>query len=542
MGKGKSGGTIGAADAGGALAALKKKLGDKLAGRNPAAPQIDKIDFARSPSAPPPPTIEARRAAARVQARKPKKERLKLPAADVAAVYAQHAGYYGKAGPAPGQAYVDAFKAAYDKVAQSQAEAEQGRISVSKPASVSAATADEVTSGIATGAAMAKAGLPHGDGGYVIGYDLGTSSTKVVLRQPFNPAAPAFAIPVPEEMRSTGQPHLWHTAIWVGKDGKLSPLPVAGYHMVEGFKAALLSGNALRYCKGGELTYAEATVGFLAMHIAYVLGVSRDQCAEEDFRLEALHVGMPVAGLKSGDGKLFSWLLAAAMSLLGEAGTLTIGRIRSAMAEKEPAATLPFLLFPELVGLVSGYSKSGARPGAHMIIDCGAATLDIATFTLPIDDGRPLPIHVARVDRLGADACEWAQDAGADHEDCVRACHHAERLVHSESVTRKDRTGFSKSGGGYAYPVVAVGGGFHSAVHAEFGANLIKALAEPFVAPRLDSRLIRDPAADPGRLLLADGLARDPIQIREWLLPDDQDHLSATRWDFDGRYPSKDQC
>lgn len=541
MGKAKGKGTMGDADAGGALATLKKKMGDKLAGRGPAAPQSAEIDFSSSAARVPPSTKDARHAIRKMQAKKPKKEKLKLTQADVAAIYARYPPQYD--GPSPGQKKgdTDSFKAAYEKVSRAQAKAEQGRISVSKPTSVSSATAGTVAAAVGSGAAMAKAGLPLGEGGYVIGYDLGTSSTKVVLRQPFNPAVPAFAVAVPDEMRSTGLPHLWPTALWVGEDGSLRLLPAPGFTMIDGFKAALLNGNAHRYCVGGVMTYAEATVGFLTMHVAYVLGASYAQCSGEDFRVEALHVGMPVAGLKRDDGKLFSWLLTAAMSLLGEADALTVERVRSVMKTAEQEA-LPFRLFPELVGLVSGYSKGGARPGAHMIIDCGAATLDIATFTMPADDTRPLPIHVARVDRLGADACEWAQSGGADHRDCVRACHHAERLVHSKTVTRKDRAGFSKGEAGYAYPLVAVGGGFMSRVHAEFAANLAKALSQPFVSPGLDSRLIRDPLLDPGRLLLADGLARDPIQIREWLLPDDQDHMAAMRWDFESRYPSKDQC
>lgn len=532
-------GTIGDAD-GGALAALKQQMASKAAKSAPIKPRGS--DFSPSTNRIPPLTNAARKALATVSTKK-KKQVVRLRAGDAAAIYAGIPTSYSVDEAAIRlDAPVQTFKDAYEMVRLAQEEAEQGRVSVSKPASVSADTTALVSASIAAGASLAANGLPIGYDGFVIGYDFGTSSTKVVFRRPFNPAVPAFAVPVPYEMRSESQPHLWPTAIWIDEGGRLSILPSPGMRMIDGFKAALLAGNGHRYCKGGQLTYAEAAVGFLAMHLAYVIGAARETTSRTVFSIQALHIGIPVGSLTQGEDGRFSTVFSAALSVLAQAGNLTLAHVRSALTAPKTPPDLPFLIFPELVGLVSGYASGNMRPGAHMIIDCGAATLDLATFILPTFDGRPLPIHVARVDRLGADACAWAMVEGVSHEQCVKACQHAERLVYGETVTKKDRAGFSQQDDGYSYFVIAVGGGFAGPVHKRFAELLGRAFSRPFIAPALDAKLERDPTSDPGRLLLADGLARDPIQIRQWLLPDDKDYVAPTRWDFDAHYTSKDLC
>ena len=48
-----------------------------------------------------------------------------------------------------------------------------------------------------------------------LGVDMGTSSTKVVARLPFEPDQPCMPVPAPQHCRSDGHPALWQTVPWM---------------------------------------------------------------------------------------------------------------------------------------------------------------------------------------------------------------------------------------------------------------------------------------------------------------------------------------
>jgi hypothetical protein len=167
-----------------------------------------------------------------------------------------------------------------------------------RPTSVSQTTVELLRTRIAIGSdLLCRSPAPDPDG-LIVGVDFGTSSTKVLLHQPFTAGAPTAALPVPPEHRSEGVDHLWQTAVWFRPDTKRFQLvPGEDARLIDGFKAGLIQGLGGQADVEGVPRCLAATA-YLALLFAYVLGyyeqdrplgpVAADQFA-------AFHVGVPVA-------------------------------------------------------------------------------------------------------------------------------------------------------------------------------------------------------------------------------------------------------
>jgi len=365
------------------------------------------------------------------------------------------------------------------------------------------------------------AGIVDTDNGYYLGYDFGTSTTKVVARNPYAGAGldEAFALDVPLSIASGGQAHLFPTAVyWSMELDRFSLIPGEGYILLDSFKSALIEGRGHRICSKSGLTMAEAATAFLALHIAYCIGAALEENAS--FRLASLHVGIPVAVF---DGQaniaLFHRVVSAATRMTGQATQLSRSRVKAELDScGEPA--LPYLQFAELAGAIAGYC---AAPrfylGGHMIIDCGSATLDIVTFDLDQNTNRPIGIYGASVENLGADACALYVRSGSKLQDCRDAVRYEEHLVFKQTLGSKRRSLFVQDNGRFPYQIILVGGGVRSEIHAKFLEQLAVAFEKPFSRPNIAPDLRYEPSCEPGRLILADGLARDPIDLRDIVLP-----------------------
>ena len=358
------------------------------------------------------------------------------------------------------------------------------------------------------------------DQGYFLGYDFGTSTTKVVARDPYSAGGmdEAFAIDVPLSLASGGQPHLFPTAVyWNAERDHFSLVPADGYILLDSFKSALIQGRGMRICKGSGLTMAEAATAFVALHLAYCLGAAIEE--KPNFKLAFINVGIPVAVFDGQENvALFDRVLTAATRLVGEAAGLSRVQVKAAFESKD-AAFLPFERQAELSGAIAGYCAATRHYlGGHMIIDCGSATLDIVTFDLSQQTHRPIGIYAACVENLGADACALYVKSGRSVEECRDAARFEEHLVYKRTISTKPSL-FGQEDGRYPYQIILIGGGIHSKVYKSFLKTLAVAFQKPFHHPAIAPTLRRDPACEAGRLILADGLARDPIDLRGIALP-----------------------
>jgi hypothetical protein len=356
------------------------------------------------------------------------------------------------------------------------------------------------------------------DDGFFLGYDFGTSTTKAVARYPYGGVDDAFAVDVPKSIAL--ESHLWPTAVWFDPTSKRYSLTASeGAICLDSFKEALIEGKGLRVCAGSGVTMAEAAIGFLALHFAYCLGSALEQ--QPKFKIAGINVGVPVAALKvTPTIALFERVISAALSLVPYARSLTLDEVKCAfdVPERSP---IPTTLHTELSGAIAGYCAM-PRPyvGGHMIIDCGSATLDMASFALDGLSLRPIALYEARVEHLGADACIRYEAAGASLDECRAAARYEEHLVFARTL-QFERARFAQSDGAFPYQLILVGGGIHSKVHEGLFKTMERAFHRRFYKPEVAPGLRYDQRCEAGRLILADGLARDPIELRNVSMPGD---------------------
>lgn len=142
----------------------------------------------------------------------------------------------------------------------------------------------------------------------------------------------------------------------------------------------------------------------------------------------------------------------------------------------------------------------------------------MATFILDGVNLRPIAIYDARVEQLGADACSIYQALGATLDECRRASRYQEHLVYRRTL-EFSTSPFVQHEHRYPYQIILVGGGIHSQVHEPLLTTMETAFHRKFHRPALAPGLRYDANCEAGRLILADGLARDPIDLRAVAMP-----------------------
>lgn len=394
-------------------------------------------------------------------------------------------------------------------------------LNVSAPAqsSVSAKTSAAVDRVVARGAKLLGERPDPDPMGYRIGLDFGTSTTKVVLCS--DAADVDYALETPADLRveedGRRQQHLWRTCVWFNDTTQCFQLtPSDGSRPILGFKTGLIQGDGNRMLEAG-ITHNAAATAFLALLIAYIVGADAERIeasggAERHY--SRFHIGVPVPSLEE-DPRVagFHRVAQAAFALAPRATALRLDDVRAALQRElrstETRADTPYQLFEELAGVVAGYMLTPERAGGpHIIVDVGAATLDVATFHLP-DGEYPLEVYETGVALLGAQALECARAAGVPEQTFRAACQAHTSSVLSKTFRTKNYT-FLPGEGGPSKPMIYVGGGRLTSLHQV----VFKGYADAYVAPRrspeVDRWLERDLNTDAGRLLLAWGLAQDP--------------------------------
>lgn len=253
----------------------------------------------------------------------------------------------------------------------------------------------------------------------IIGFDLGTSTSKVIVHAPSIDAR--FLAERETDVAHGGPAWLWPSSLSVDDDGVCA-------------LGGASSGSALRRVKldlmdvarGGEVATSgrdeagAAVTAYLAMALRAVRtqilvkqrgvferyatgkwslnlgvpsGLNEDDRAE-DLRIRRLFLRAAAAGwhLSLGAGPTRLKDAEAAFLCCGEVGADDFVGI----GETEVNA------FPEVIAGVVGYDRSDSRrDGLHLAVDVGAATVDVCLFNLPTDVEATWPLLEARVERLG---------------------------------------------------------------------------------------------------------------------------------------------
>lgn len=538
MSKGREKATLGSARG----SELLRSLTDKLKSPTPPAPSTRSTvspdeellaAFQRRQPPPLPPTVPAIK-----KTTKTKKEIIRVPASHRQAFVdaAKRATSVRQTVPSSNGVLNDFGKAAFQKIKRMRNRLQDFNASHEGPASVPPDELEVIRRRIALGAAKV-AGILNPDDGHFIGYDFGTSSTKAVLRHPYKNGSD-FAVSVPPGWASGGQPHLWPTALWYDQaTDRFSAVPALGWRCLQGFKSAIIEGHDNRNCCGAPVTMAEAATAFTALHVAYVVGAALEH--QPELKVAGINFGVPVAALANTRTRsAFEQIANVGLSLVPLAARLSATQMRAVWThEAEPV--IPPTFHAELSGAIAGYCASPRYfRGSHMIIDCGSATLDMASFKLG-DQKWPVGIYDARVEALGADACLVYCANGATAIDCRDASRHQEHLVYTTTLHHQP-PGFEQDEGKFPYQITLIGGGIHSEVHKPLFEVMAQAFHRAFYLPELARDLDYDSGTEAGRLILADGLARSPIELREVAMPRDPPPQPQSR--YPPEPPGPEQC
>ena len=389
-----------------------------------------------------------------------------------------------------------------------------------------------------------RAGLnPWDDAGedlfVVVGLDFGTSSTKVIVRLPFEPGEPTIAIPAPAPCRSGDDPYLWQTVLWLQGDGAFVPWPEPGAEVLGALKQGLIQGQgetAIPTLGALEATRTHAGAAYLAFVIRYLRGwlrVNRSDHFRGRRPVWFVNVGIPTASYDDLQiFKSYRRIAAAALQLAKIDSSVTLEavklflddpRVVEASDSDEASEALGVAVFPEAAAEMTGFAKFARNaPGLYLLVDVGAMTLDVCMFRLNqhASQADRYAFMAADVRPLGVDSFHWFLAQGKTESGFVDQCRHTLNTVVLR--TKRDRDPHADTWKpGNDVPVFLAGGGAANRLHQDVvesvGTWLKRDVRNEGIRP-LDLPLpktidLPESLADFGRMVVAWGLSYPPTEI-----------------------------
>jgi hypothetical protein len=397
-----------------------------------------------------------------------------------------------------------------------------------------------------------------------IGLDFGTSSTKVIVRFPYETGEPTFAIPAPVHCRSDSHPYLWQTVLWVRPSGEFLAWPTPGAALLHALKQGILAGHHNRAVQlekwtGPKVTNAEAATAYLAYVVRYVRGWLmhfRPNVIRNRRLVWSENIGVPAATLDEVDVVgAYRRVAAAAHLAAGWHGELTVDLCRvllenaqvvDAAGSAAKAANLGVAVIPETAAEATGFFKSNrATEGAYLMVDVGALTLDACMFGYQKETYK---LFNAMVRPLGVESFHWFVKEGKSEpgflEQCQRCLWHVVWRAKTDHVPQVPCWKPSQE-----LPVFLVGGGARHTLHRQVvdklgpwlrqhaSNNGIRFLSLP-IPQGLD---LPESIDEFGRLAVAWGLSYPPDQIGEFAPPSSIEKARPLPLRSGVRFVSKDQ-
>ena len=260
--------------------------------------------------------------------------------------------------------------------------AESTPVIEARPTAVCANTQKTCETAIERGAIAFPPALQQDDDGVIVGFDFGTSSLKLAVRQPYTAGDPVVAMPAPAELQSGSHPYLWQTVIWFEpKTGRFSLLPSQGYEAIDGFKTGIIGGHSGERVRPDlPVTRREAAIAFITLHLAHFLGWYLDELPlgpRASSNILSINIGIPVAAQDDHrSSSVFRRIVAAAHHLVPLAANLHLENVREAFQNISDELPPAYQLIPELTAAIAGYAADPtSQPGSHMLVDVGALSL-----------------------------------------------------------------------------------------------------------------------------------------------------------------------
>jgi len=258
----------------------------------------------------------------------------------------------------------------------------------------------------------------------VIGFDFGTSCTKVVIQDVA--LQKAYAVPF-GNLGCAQNPYLLPARVYVRPDASLS-LACEGQEC-RNLKIDLIQNTEASLFKTSQELSDIASKHLAAGYIGLVLRQAlrwfgTTHCQEyRQIRIRwQINIGLPARSYDDQSlCRLFREVAIAGWMLSAKAGEVTLSKLHPAFdaAEKVLFGDAPGLTgqedgeflhpdsvqaMPEVIAEVAGFVRSRLRQtGMYLLVDVGASTLDVSTFILHEREGEDIfPLLAADVRPLGA--------------------------------------------------------------------------------------------------------------------------------------------
>ena len=393
----------------------------------------------------------------------------------------------------------------------------------------------------------------------IVGLDMGTSTTKIIVRLPFEAGEPAIAVPVPSFCRSGNASYLWRTFLWLQKDGSFCAWPTNGATVLTSLKQGLIRAHDM------AIDQSCNAVAYLALVIRYVRGWLLDNRMGM-FRgrkpVWFVNLGMPAASCD--DARLvqpYRCIGAAALRLAMSDEAVTVETTRRHVSDpraaeagisESAAEEQGIAVIPETAAEVTGFSKSTrSASGLYLLVDVGALTLDACMFRLNQDsrEGDRYAFLQADVRPLGVESYFWFQNEGKTNPEFRRQCERALRSVVWNTKLVRDPYAMEWQSGNDV-PVFLAGGGAANSLHREIVVSLGPWLQQhtrnagirPIELPVPRAIDFPEPIEDFHRMAVALGLSYPTTDIGGFDFPGDiEDVPPPDILDISNRFVSKDQ-
>lgn len=402
----------------------------------------------------------------------------------------------------------------------------------------------------------------------ILGLDMGTSCTKVVVRLPYEAGEPAIAIPAPGPCRSADARYLWRTVLWLLEDGSFCAWPTTRATVLTSLKQGLIRGRDTTtddLVAPVSVNRAQAAVAYLAFVIRYVRGwllLNRSHLFRGRKPVWFVNLGMPAASYDEVRiAEPYRHVGAAALRLAMSDEPVTVEAARRllhdpSVAEAGPsgeaAEKLGIAVIPETAAQMTGFSKSMRRAsGLYLLVDVGALTLDACMFRLNQNGstGDHYAFMEAEVRPLGVESFYWFQNEGKTESDFRKQCDRALRSVVWNTKRYRDPRSAAWERGNDV-PVFLAGGGAANHLHREIVESLGPWLQQH--TPNAGIRLLELPVPKAidlphpitgfRRMAVAWGLSYPPTDIGGiTAVSDVEDVPPPAVVDLSDRFVSKDQ-
>lgn len=245
-----------------------------------------------------------------------------------------------------------------------------------------------------------------------IGFDLGTSCTKIVVRDPFGLDSPSYLVDF-EEYGDPSIRYLLPSRLYLDKDGRARLGERQAESSISEIKVRLMHHAGEPVPGHPDARPRDLAALYVACGLRYTRRWFRRTYADiygQDHIEWQFNLGIPAASHDDQEVcATFEKVARVAWGLSLEEGS-TLERAKEAFHATEEGSFDPGIedynvnVVPEVAAQVAGYAQSSLRrPGLHMLVDVGAATLDVAGFILTDDEGEDrYSILTAAVHSLGA--------------------------------------------------------------------------------------------------------------------------------------------